>query len=168
MINFQVPQPFFGKTICSFPNCCEESPDSRWWEWTCSFPNHGTRFSMTKAFPKSCQLKFPAFSQKWFSMTTLPFGTTISLRWWFFLFPRWDLWPFPVGYCITQGFNLPSVEVARRVAAERGEDLGGSVGYAVRFDAVWRAQGWRWIACDPVLKGNFPTSKLWDFVGGMC
>eukprot|EP00913_Durusdinium_trenchii_P014308 g13424.t1 len=27
--------------------------------------------------------------------------------------------------------------VARRVAAERGEALGGSVGYAVRFDAVW-------------------------------
>ena len=28
--------------------------------------------------------------------------------------------------------------MARRVAAERGEALGGSVGYAVRFDAV----GW--------------------------
>ena len=27
-------------------------------------------------------------------------------------------------------------QVARRVAAERGEALGGSVGYAVRFDAV--------------------------------
>ena len=30
--------------------------------------------------------------------------------------------------------HLP--QVARRVAAERGEALGGSVGYAVRFDAV--------------------------------
>lgn len=27
-------------------------------------------------------------------------------------------------------------QVARRVAAERGEGVGGSVGYAVRFDAV--------------------------------
>lgn len=38
---------------------------------------------------------------------------------------------------VTQPRRLAAITVARRVAAERGEALGGSVGYAVRFDAVW-------------------------------
>eukprot|EP00931_Biecheleriopsis_adriatica_P043571 TRINITY_DN24906_c0_g2_i1.p1 TRINITY_DN24906_c0_g2~~TRINITY_DN24906_c0_g2_i1.p1 ORF type:complete len:1219 (-),score=249.15 TRINITY_DN24906_c0_g2_i1:121-3777(-) len=38
---------------------------------------------------------------------------------------------------VTQPRRLAAMTVARRVAAERGEALGGSVGYAVRFDTVW-------------------------------
>ena len=37
---------------------------------------------------------------------------------------------------VTQPRRLAAMTVARRVAAERGEPLGGSVGYAVRFDAA--------------------------------
>ena len=43
----------------------------------------------------------------------------------------------PKTIVVTQPRRLAAITVARRVAAERGEDLGGSVGYAVRFDAVW-------------------------------
>eukprot|EP00928_Gymnodinium_smaydae_P070500 TRINITY_DN5431_c2_g1_i1.p1 TRINITY_DN5431_c2_g1~~TRINITY_DN5431_c2_g1_i1.p1 ORF type:complete len:1266 (+),score=276.50 TRINITY_DN5431_c2_g1_i1:489-3800(+) len=38
---------------------------------------------------------------------------------------------------VAQPRRLSAITVAQRVAAERGESLGGSVGYAVRFDAVW-------------------------------
>eukprot|EP00927_Polykrikos_kofoidii_P050023 TRINITY_DN43988_c0_g1_i1.p1 TRINITY_DN43988_c0_g1~~TRINITY_DN43988_c0_g1_i1.p1 ORF type:complete len:1074 (+),score=197.91 TRINITY_DN43988_c0_g1_i1:112-3222(+) len=38
---------------------------------------------------------------------------------------------------VAQPRRLAAITVAQRVAAERGEALGQSVGYAVRFDAVW-------------------------------
>ncbi|CAK0810393.1 unnamed protein product [Prorocentrum cordatum] len=38
---------------------------------------------------------------------------------------------------VVQPRRLPAMTVAQRVAAERGEPLGVSVGYAVRFDAIW-------------------------------
>lgn len=38
---------------------------------------------------------------------------------------------------VVQPRRLPAMTVAQRVALERGEPLGVSVGYAVRFDAVW-------------------------------
>eukprot|EP00930_Biecheleria_cincta_P033199 TRINITY_DN22997_c0_g1_i1.p1 TRINITY_DN22997_c0_g1~~TRINITY_DN22997_c0_g1_i1.p1 ORF type:complete len:1174 (+),score=255.17 TRINITY_DN22997_c0_g1_i1:48-3569(+) len=43
----------------------------------------------------------------------------------------------PKNIIVTQPRRLAAITVARRVAAERGESLGGSVGYAVRFDQVW-------------------------------
>ncbi|CAJ1442546.1 unnamed protein product [Effrenium voratum] len=43
----------------------------------------------------------------------------------------------PKTIVVTQPRRLAAITVARRVAQERGEALGGSVGYAVRFDSVW-------------------------------
>jgi len=41
---------------------------------------------------------------------------------------------------VAQPRRLAAITVAQRVAAERGESLGASVGYAVRFDSVWPQQ----------------------------
>jgi len=43
----------------------------------------------------------------------------------------------PKTIVVTQPRRLAAMTVARRVAAERGEPLGASVGYAIRFDSVW-------------------------------
>ncbi|CAE7320812.1 dhx9, partial [Symbiodinium pilosum] len=43
----------------------------------------------------------------------------------------------PKTIIVTQPRRLAAMTVARRVAAERGEPLGASVGYAIRFDSVW-------------------------------
>lgn len=43
----------------------------------------------------------------------------------------------PKTIIVTQPRRLAAITVARRVAAERGEALGGTVGFAVRFDNVW-------------------------------
>ena len=41
---------------------------------------------------------------------------------------------------VTQPRRVAAVTVAKRVAEERGKQLGSEVGYAVRFDECWSAE----------------------------
>lgn len=44
------------------------------------------------------------------------------------------------GYCniiVTQPRRISAISVADRIAVERGEELGSSIGYSVRFESVF-------------------------------